>query len=189
MASPVIDFRVRLPLELRPSMQTPAAVREQYDAVLDISANSTRTLEDLKTEMAQTGVDHAVVHAEYEFGDPAELISMTDSLRNAQIHHGIGDFRMTERDLEVRNASSEFTAVREEMQSLLDRFERHVLRRESAGETPRAQGSGRNGYRFPVVFASHRPGRRESSPPLPGLQRVDLGCLAITQGDLPLSLR
>lgn len=38
---------------------------------------------------------------EYRFGDALEQISMTDSLRNAQINHGIGDLRLTEQDLEV----------------------------------------------------------------------------------------
>jgi len=37
----------------------------------------------------------------YQFGDRMENIEMTDSLRNAQINHGIGDLRLTEDDLEV----------------------------------------------------------------------------------------
>lgn len=39
---------------------------------------------------------------EYRFGDPTENISMTDSIRNAQLNHGLNSFTMTERDLEVR---------------------------------------------------------------------------------------
>lgn len=38
---------------------------------------------------------------EYRFGDSADQISMTDSIRNAQIHHGIQEFNLTEEDLEV----------------------------------------------------------------------------------------
>jgi len=38
---------------------------------------------------------------EFEFGDSSEQIDMTQSIHNAQINHGIGDFMMTERDLEV----------------------------------------------------------------------------------------
>ncbi|WP_460924857.1 vWA domain-containing protein [Pontibacter brevis] len=38
---------------------------------------------------------------EYRFGDSLDQISMTESLRNAQINHGIGDLRLTEQDLEV----------------------------------------------------------------------------------------
>jgi uncharacterized protein with von Willebrand factor type A (vWA) domain len=37
----------------------------------------------------------------YEFGDTLDQISMTDSIRNAHINHGIGSFMITENDLEV----------------------------------------------------------------------------------------
>ncbi|SDL79120.1 hypothetical protein SAMN05421823_108121 [Catalinimonas alkaloidigena] len=40
----------------------------------------------------------------YQFGDTLEQIAMTDSLMNAQINHGIGDFMVTEEDLQVREA-------------------------------------------------------------------------------------
>ncbi|MBO3269429.1 MULTISPECIES: vWA domain-containing protein [Hymenobacter] len=40
----------------------------------------------------------------YEFGDTLEQIQMTESLRNAQLNHGLsGDFMLTEGDLEVRD--------------------------------------------------------------------------------------
>lgn len=38
---------------------------------------------------------------DYEFGDSLEQISVTDSLKNAQINHGLDNFFMTEDDLEV----------------------------------------------------------------------------------------
>ena len=38
---------------------------------------------------------------EFEFGDSLDQIDMTQSIHNAQVNHGIGDFMMTERDLEV----------------------------------------------------------------------------------------
>jgi Ca-activated chloride channel family protein len=39
---------------------------------------------------------------EFEFGDALEQIQMTDSIRNAQLNHGLGaDFFLTEKDLEV----------------------------------------------------------------------------------------
>jgi Ca-activated chloride channel family protein len=38
---------------------------------------------------------------EFEFGDSLDQINMTQSIHNAQVNHGIGDFMMTERDLEV----------------------------------------------------------------------------------------
>jgi uncharacterized protein with von Willebrand factor type A (vWA) domain len=38
---------------------------------------------------------------EYYFGDSLDQIDVTDSIRNAQINHGIDDFQLTEDDLEV----------------------------------------------------------------------------------------
>ncbi|UOR07280.1 VWA domain-containing protein [Hymenobacter aerilatus] len=41
---------------------------------------------------------------DYQFGDTLEQIQMTESLRNAQLNHGLsGDFMLTEGDLEVRD--------------------------------------------------------------------------------------
>lgn len=37
----------------------------------------------------------------YEFGDTPESISLTDSIRNAQVNHGAGEFRLDEGDLVV----------------------------------------------------------------------------------------
>lgn len=37
----------------------------------------------------------------FEFGDTPEQIAITESLKNAQINHGVGDFSLTEDDLEV----------------------------------------------------------------------------------------
>jgi len=39
---------------------------------------------------------------EFQFGDRMDQISMTDSIRNAQLNHGIGEFFLTENDLEVQ---------------------------------------------------------------------------------------
>jgi len=38
---------------------------------------------------------------DYQFGDTLDQISMTDSIRNAQINHGISDFTLRENDLEI----------------------------------------------------------------------------------------
>ncbi len=38
---------------------------------------------------------------DYVFGDSPDQISMTDSIRNAQINHGIDDFQLHESDLEI----------------------------------------------------------------------------------------
>jgi uncharacterized protein with von Willebrand factor type A (vWA) domain len=56
---------------------------------------------DHKTHHSGRGDEATTDRRDYEFGDSVEQISMTDSLRNAQINHGLDDFRMTEGDLEV----------------------------------------------------------------------------------------
>ncbi|MDT8414141.1 MAG: hypothetical protein RQ735_02080 [Flavobacteriaceae bacterium] len=54
-----------------------------------------------KTDKHGGGDEHTGNYREYRFGDRLDKISMTDSLRNAQIHHGLDDFRMDETDLVV----------------------------------------------------------------------------------------
>jgi Ca-activated chloride channel homolog len=56
---------------------------------------------DHKTPHSGRGDENTTDRRDYEFGDSVEQISMTESLRNAQINHGLEDFRMTENDLEV----------------------------------------------------------------------------------------
>jgi len=41
-------------------------------------------------------------YREFQFGDSLEQIEMTESIRNAQINHGMGDLMLTENDLEIR---------------------------------------------------------------------------------------
>jgi uncharacterized protein with von Willebrand factor type A (vWA) domain len=38
---------------------------------------------------------------EYNFGDTLDQIDITDSIKNAQINHGIDNFKLTEKDLEI----------------------------------------------------------------------------------------
>ncbi|MGB8704930.1 MAG: hypothetical protein WCD31_07865, partial [Gillisia sp.] len=52
-----------------------------------------------RTKYQGVGDEHTGEFREFHFGDSLDRISMTESLRNAQIHHGPGDFRMTEDDL------------------------------------------------------------------------------------------
>lgn len=54
-----------------------------------------------KTHHSGRGDESTTDRRDYEFGDTLEQISMTESLRNAQINHGLEDFFMTEEDLEV----------------------------------------------------------------------------------------
>lgn len=70
-----VDFRVRLPAEFRPRMVAPPEYVDQYDAVLGLEATKNKSLDDLIAEMDAARVSHAVVHAEYEFGDPADELN------------------------------------------------------------------------------------------------------------------
>lgn len=54
-----------------------------------------------KTNHSGTGDEMGTDRRPFEFGDSLQQIAMTDSIRNAQINHGFGDFMMTENDLEV----------------------------------------------------------------------------------------
>ena len=38
----------------------------------------------------------------FEFGDPLDNIALSESIQNSQINHGIDDFTLTERDLQIR---------------------------------------------------------------------------------------
>jgi Ca-activated chloride channel family protein len=53
------------------------------------------------TPFAGIGDEQNADRRDYEFGDRLEQIDMTSSIKNAQINHGISDFRLTENDLEV----------------------------------------------------------------------------------------
>jgi hypothetical protein len=71
----IVDFRVRLPTELRPAVNLPAEYVDQYDAVLGLEQRRDLSLDELVAEMDAAGVSHAVVHAEYEYGDPADELN------------------------------------------------------------------------------------------------------------------
>lgn len=54
-----------------------------------------------KTFLPGIGDESTSEKRSYLFGDSIEQIDMTDSIRNAQINHGVEDFKLTEDDLEV----------------------------------------------------------------------------------------
>ncbi len=54
-----------------------------------------------RTPFSGSGDELTSERRKYSFGDTMDQIDMTDSIRNAQINHGIDDFRLTENDLEV----------------------------------------------------------------------------------------
>lgn len=77
--SRTIDARVRLPMELRPREQQnlPKGFLSQYDQVLNLSAKNQRTFAELKADMDASGIDHAVMHVEYEIGDGVDEMNET----------------------------------------------------------------------------------------------------------------
>ncbi|EWH14326.1 hypothetical protein KLA_04876 [Cellulophaga geojensis KL-A] len=54
-----------------------------------------------KSKGVGAGDEHTGDFRNYQFGDALDKVSMTESLRNAQVNNGIGDFRLTEDDLVV----------------------------------------------------------------------------------------
>ncbi len=56
-----------------------------------------------KTGKTGRGDEHTGDFREYRYGDPLDHISMTESLKNAQVNHGIDGFSLTEDDLVVED--------------------------------------------------------------------------------------
>jgi len=54
-----------------------------------------------RTAFTGQGDEQTSDRREFYFGDTLEQIDITDSIRNAQINHGIDDFKLTEDDLEI----------------------------------------------------------------------------------------
>jgi Ca-activated chloride channel family protein len=58
---------------------------------------------DHKTKASGQGDELTGEFRSYHFGDSLEKISLTESLKNAQINHGIGEFELAEEDLVVED--------------------------------------------------------------------------------------
>ncbi|MCB4798688.1 VWA domain-containing protein [Tamlana sp. PT2-4] len=56
-----------------------------------------------KSKSPGIGDEHTGDFRNYQFGDGLDRVSMTESLKNAQINNGIGDFNLTEDDLVVED--------------------------------------------------------------------------------------
>ena len=54
-----------------------------------------------KTKASGQGDEHTGALRSYQFGDGLDKISLTESIKNAQINNGLGDFNLTENDLVV----------------------------------------------------------------------------------------
>ena len=57
-----------------------------------------------KTKYVGSGDEQSGDFRSYQFGDAMDRISITESIKNAQINNGIGDFRLTENDLVVEES-------------------------------------------------------------------------------------
>ena len=80
--------------------KTERAIRQQ--ALDQIFGNLKRSGNgNHKTKHSGNGDEHTGDLREFHFGDALEQISLTESLRNAQINNGVGDFQLTEKDLVV----------------------------------------------------------------------------------------
>ncbi|MBP6624590.1 MAG: VWA domain-containing protein [Chitinophagaceae bacterium] len=56
-----------------------------------------------RTKFIGVGDEQSTDTRPFEFGDAPDQIALLESMRNAQIQHGIGEFKLTESDLEVRD--------------------------------------------------------------------------------------
>ena len=83
--------------------KTERAIRQQ--ALDQIFGNLKRSgTGNHKTKYSGSGDEQTGEFREYHFGDGLESISLTESLRNAQINNGIDEFLLTENDLVVEES-------------------------------------------------------------------------------------
>ena len=59
---------------------------------------------DHKTKKSGIGDEKMGDHRAFQFGDDFSNINVSESIRNAQVNHGIGDFKLTENDLVVEES-------------------------------------------------------------------------------------
>ncbi|GGG58867.1 vWA domain-containing protein [Bizionia arctica] len=80
--------------------KTERAIRQQ--ALEQIFGNIKRSGQgNHKSKGVGLGDEHTGDFKNYQFGDALDKVSMTESLRNAQINHGIDNFNLTEDDLVI----------------------------------------------------------------------------------------
>jgi Ca-activated chloride channel family protein len=83
--------------------KTERAIRQQ--ALDQIFGNLKRSGSgNHKTKHSGNGDEHTGEFRNYHFGDSLERISLTESLRNAQINNGVDSFKLTEEDLVVEDS-------------------------------------------------------------------------------------
>lgn len=83
-----------------PSAKMEVALRKK--ALTDIFGELKKTKRgNHNTRFGGTGDEATSELRPYEFGDKLDQLAVSESLRNAQINHGIDDFKLTQKDLEV----------------------------------------------------------------------------------------
>lgn len=94
--------------EIRPDGKQGLSITEKTERVL-----RKRALEQIFGKLRKSGVgnhrtkykgsgdERAGEFRNYQFGDGLDQISMTESIKNSQINHGVGNFMLTENDLVV----------------------------------------------------------------------------------------
>jgi len=94
--------------EVRPDGSQSAAITEKTERAIRQRALDQifgklkkSTQGNHRSKMSGQGDEHTGDYRGYRFGDALERISMTESLRNAQINNGMGDFSLRESDLIV----------------------------------------------------------------------------------------
>ena len=89
---------------LRITAKTERAIRQQ--ALDHIFGKLRRSgIGNHKTKNIGLGDEHTGEFRNYHFGDTMERISMTESIKNAQINNGLGDFILYEKDLIVEETT------------------------------------------------------------------------------------
>ena len=87
----------------RPSKKMEIAIRKKsLEDVFGKIKKSSRG--NHNTKSSGKGDEHTSDLKPYEFGDSLENIAISESIKNAQINHGIDDFNLTNEDLEVKES-------------------------------------------------------------------------------------
>ena len=87
-------------VNFKPTSKSERTIRKQ--SLEEIFGKLKRSMKgNHRTFISGQGDEPTSERRQYLFGDLMEQIDMTDSIKNAQINHGIDDFNLTERDLEV----------------------------------------------------------------------------------------
>jgi uncharacterized protein with von Willebrand factor type A (vWA) domain len=84
-----------------PSAKMEIAIRQQ--ALEDIFGQLKKSKRgNHSTKFGGRGDEHTADRKPFEFGDNLDKLAISETLRNAQINHGIDDFKLTQKDLEVQ---------------------------------------------------------------------------------------